>query len=57
MINTGDFPQQIRLNKNTTVWSENDIIAWMNQQNLQAQPNTDIALKNSNPSQIDQGKK
>jgi len=31
MINTGDFPKQIRLNKNTSVWSENDIIAWMNQ--------------------------
>ncbi len=32
MIEAGDFPKQIRVNQSTVVWSENEIIAWMDQQ-------------------------
>ena len=38
MINTGDFPKQIKLNKTTAVWSENAIIAWMDQQKAALDP-------------------
>ena len=31
LINTGDFPKQIKLSKSTAVWSENAIIAWMDE--------------------------
>ena len=34
LMKAGDFPKQIKLTKNTAVWSENAIIAWMNQQKL-----------------------
>jgi prophage regulatory protein len=36
MIEAGDFPQQIQINKATVVWSENEIVAWMDQQKSKA---------------------
>ena len=55
LMNTGDFPKQIKLTKNTAVWSENAITAWMNQQKQQAQHDTEIAEKDCDFQQINQG--
>jgi len=34
MMNKGNFPRQIKLNGTTSVWSEKEIMAWMEQQKV-----------------------
>ena len=36
MVNNGTFPRQIKINRTTTVWSENEITDWMDEQKTQS---------------------
>jgi prophage regulatory protein len=35
MVNNGTFPRQIKINRTTVVWSENEIADWMDEQKTQ----------------------